>query len=60
MRIEVELLEAQELACEYYNVTREEFVAIAIRKFPLFANKHQFIAAIRSYDQIQQEMMEVA
>ena len=60
MRIEVELLEAQELACEYYNVTREEFITVAIKKYPLLANKHQFIAAVRSYDQIQQEMREVA
>lgn len=60
MRLEVEILEAQEFACQYYNITREEFIAKAIKKYSSFANKHQFIAAVRSFDQIQQEMMEVA
>tara|TARA_B100000900_G_scaffold299133_1_gene257688 strand:+ start:497 stop:679 length:183 start_codon:yes stop_codon:yes gene_type:complete len=60
MRIETEILEAQEFACEYYNITREEFIAKACHKYPLLANTHQFKAAVRSYDQIQQEMMEVA
>jgi hypothetical protein len=61
MRIEVELLEAQEFACEYYNIPRQEFVEKAAVRYPSIKHQAQlFLYAVKAYDEIQQEMMEVA
>ena len=60
MRHEVEILEAQELACEYYNIPRPKFIALACERYPLLKHTHQFRAAVRAYDEIQRDMMEVA
>ena len=58
MRHEVEILEAQEFACEYYNIPRREFVELAAKQYP--RNAFLFSVTIRAYDEIQNDMMEVA
>ena len=61
MRHEVEILEAQELACDHYNIPRQEFVELAARRYPLVGRDSQkFLYALKAYDQIQEEMLEVA
>ena len=58
---EVEMLEAPEFACEYYNIPRQEFVEKAALRYPLPARHTPlFLCAIRTYDEIQKDMMEVA
>ena len=58
MRYEVEILEAQELACTYYNIPRRKFVELAAEHYP--RNAYLFHVAIRFYDEIQTDMMEIA
>lgn len=58
MNYEVLVLEAQEFACEYYNIPRCEFVLLAAKRYTRDA--YLFHVAIRSYDEIQRDMMEVA
>lgn len=58
MRTEVEILEAQEFACEYFNIPRRKFVELVAVRYG--SKKHCFIAAVRAYDEIQNDMMEVA
>jgi hypothetical protein len=58
MRHEVEILEAQEFACEYYNIPRRKFVELAAKRYP--RNAYLFQVAIRCYDEIQTDMMEIA
>lgn len=58
MRYEVEVLEAQEFACEYYNIPRRKFVELAAERYP--RNAYLFHVAIRCYDEIQTDMMEIA
>jgi hypothetical protein len=61
MNTEVKILEAQELACTYYNIPRQQFVEIAAHVYPGSGiGKMCFIAAVRAYDEIQKDMMEVA
>lgn len=54
------LLEAQQFACDNYNIPRQEFVGKAVRKYPLLAQTFEFRAAIQMFDTIQREMKEVA
>ena len=71
MRHEVEILEAQEFACEYYNIPRDEFIEKALAQYPTHHPKggllpsfqkqaYLFRMAVESYDEIQKDMMEVA
>ena len=61
MNAEVLILEAQEFACEYYNIPRQEFVEKAAKKYPRGRIETMcFVAAVRAYDEIQTDMMEVA
>lgn len=61
MRHEVEIFEAQEFACEYYNIPRQEFVEKAAARYPSIKRQaYLFLYAIRAYDEIQNDMMEVA
>ena len=59
MRHEVEILEAQEFACEYYNIPRTKFVELAAQKYQL-SDSYLFAVAVRTYDEIQKDMMEIA
>ena len=58
MNYEVEILKAQELACTYYNIPRRKFVELAAEHYP--RNAYLFHVAIRFYDEIQTDMMEIA
>ena len=58
MNYEVEILEAQELACTYYNIPRRKFVELSAEHYP--KNAYLFHVAIRFYDEIQTDMMEIA
>ena len=61
MRHEVEILEAQEFACEYYNIPRQEFVEKAAVQYPSIKKQaYLFLYAVRAYDQIQEDMKEIA
>ncbi len=60
MKTEVQILEAQEFACEYYNISRPKFIALACERYPLLEHTHQFRAAVRTYDEIQRDMAEIA
>jgi hypothetical protein len=61
MRHEVELFEAQEFACEYYNIPRQEFVEKAAVRYPSIKHQAQlFLYAVKAYDEIQQDMREIA
>jgi len=61
MRHEVEILEAQEFACEYYNIPRQEFVEKAAVRYPSIKKQaYLFLYAVRAYDQIQEDMKEIA
>ena len=56
----IEILKAEQFACEYYNIPRQKFIALACERYPLLEHTHQFRAAVRAYDEIQRDMMEVA
>ena len=58
MDTEVLILKAQELACTYYNIPRHKFVELAAEHYP--RNAYLFHVAIRFYDEIQTDMMEIA
>ena len=61
MRHEVEILEAQEFACEYYNIPRQEFVEKAAIRYPAIERQAQlFLYAVKAYDEIQEDMRETA
>ena len=61
MIAEIEMLEAQEFACEHYNIPRQKFVEKAAVRYPLPARDTPlFLYAIRTYDEIQQDMKEIA
>ena len=71
MNYEVEILEAQELACTYYNIPREEFIEKASTQYPTHhpeggllpsfqRQAYLFRVAVEAYDEIQKDMMEVA
>lgn len=61
MRNEVEILEAQEFACEYYNIPRQEFVEKAAVRYPSIKKQAQlFLYAVKTYDEIQEDMKEIA
>tara|TARA_B100001287_G_C22572644_1_gene477016 strand:+ start:784 stop:969 length:186 start_codon:yes stop_codon:yes gene_type:complete len=61
MNTEVLILEAQEVACTYYNIPRQQFVEIAAHLYPGSGiGKACFIAAVRAYDEIQEDMKEIA
>jgi len=54
------ILEAQQFACDNYNIPRQEFISKAVKKYPLLVHTFQFRAAIQMFDMIQREMKEVA
>ena len=71
MNYEVEILEAQELACTYYNISRDEFIEKASTQYPTHhpeggllpsfqRQAYLFRVAVEAYDEIQKDMMEVA
>ena len=61
MKNEIEILDAQEFACEYYNIPREEFeLKAAVRYLSIKRTAYLFLYAIRAYDEIQTDMKEVA
>ena len=61
MRHEVEILEAQEFACEYYNIPRQEFVEKGAARYPSIKRHAQlFLYAVKAYDEIQEDMREIA
>jgi len=55
-RIEVEVLEGEEFACENYNISRNEFCALAFAKFRPMSPAAR--AAVEAYDTIQQDLEE--
>lgn len=56
-----EILEAQDFACEYYNIPRQEFVEKAAARYPSIKHHaYLFLYAVRAYDEIQNDMKEVA
>ena len=57
MKTEVEILEAQEFACEYFNMPRRKFVELVAVRYG--SNKPCFIAAVHAYDEIQQDMAQI-
>ena len=59
-KIKVQILEAEQFACDNYNIPRQEFVVKAANEYPTFAEIYQFKAAIVMFDTIQREMKEVA
>lgn len=59
MNYEVLVLEAEEFGCEYYNIPRAKFVELAAQKYQL-SDSYLFAVAVRTYDEIQKDMMEVA
>ena len=71
MNYEVEILEAQELACTYYNISRDEFIEKASTQYPThhpeggllpaFQRQAYLLrVAVEAYDEIQTDMMEIA
>lgn len=55
-RLEVEVLAGEEFACENYNISRNEFCALAFTKFrPMSPGAR---AAVETYDTIQQDLEE--
>lgn len=61
MKIQHEILKAQEFACDHYNIPRQEFVEKAALQYPSIKGQaYLFLYAIRAYDEIQQDMKEVA
>ena len=59
-KLKVQILEAEQFACDNYNIPRQEFVGKACQKYPLLEHTYQFRAAIQAFDTIQREMKEVA
>jgi len=59
-KLNVQILEADQFACDNYNIPRQEFVEKAAKEYPTLAEIYQFKAAIRMFDMIQREMKEVA
>lgn len=56
-----EILKAQNFACEYYNIPRQEFVEKAAVRYPSIKKQaYLFLYAVRAYDEIQQDMKEIA
>ena len=61
MIAEIEMLEAQEFACEHYNIPRQEFMELAAVKYPSIKRHAQlFLYAVKTYDEIQDDMKEIA
>ena len=56
----VQILEAEQFACDNYNIPRQEFIGKACNKYPLLIHTYQFRAAVQAFDTIQREMKEVA
>lgn len=59
-KLKVTIPEAEQFACDNYNIPRQEFVEKAARKYPTLAEIYEFKAAIEMFDTIQREMKEVA
>ena len=57
---EMLLQDAQELAQENFDLSRAEFVQLAAKKFLRTSDAKYFGIAIRAYDEIQNDMKEVA
>ena len=55
-RLEVEVLAGEEFACENYNVSRNEFCALAFAKFRPMTPAAR--AAVEAYDTIQKDLEE--
>ena len=55
-RIEVEVLAGEEFACENYNISRNEFCALAFNKFRPMSPGAK--AAVEAYDTIQKDLEE--
>jgi len=56
MRLEVEILEGQEFACEHYNIGRNEFCTLAFAQFKAMSPAAR--SAVETYDQIQKDLKE--
>ena len=55
-RLEVEVLAGEGFACENYNISRNEFCALAFTKFRPMSPGAK--AAVEAYDTIQQDLEE--
>ena len=55
-RLEVEVLAGEEFACEHYNISRNEFCALAFAKFRPMSPGAK--AAVQTYDIIQKDLEE--
>ena len=55
-KLEVEVLAGEEFACENYNVSRNEFCALAFAKFRPMTPAAR--AAVEAYDTIQKDLEE--
>lgn len=55
-KLEVEVLSGQEFACEHYNISRNEFCALAFAKFRPMTPAAR--AAVEAYDTIQKDLEE--
>ena len=55
-KLEVEVLVGEEFACENYNVSRNEFCALAFAKFRPMTPAAR--AAVEAYDTIQKDLEE--
>lgn len=61
MYYEAEILKAQEFACEHFNVARTEFIELAAKRYPqIQVDTPFFLCAVKTYDQIQNDMKETA
>lgn len=55
------IFEAQQFACDYFNIPRQEFVEKAALRYPSIKNDAKyFLYAVKAYDEIQNDMKEVA
>jgi hypothetical protein len=55
------IFEAQQFACDYFNIPRQEFVEKAALRYPSVKNDAKyFLYAVKAYDEIQNDMKEVA
>ena len=58
---DIQILEAQQFACEFYNIPRQVFIEKAARRYPsVEVDTRSFLCAVQAYDEIQQDLKEVA
>ena len=61
MYYEAEILKAQEFACEHFNVARTEFIELTAKRYPqIHVDTPFFLCAVKTYDEIQRDLKEVA